>query len=72
MHHTIWYGVLVCMMFVKIRLAVCMLVGMVVLEKADSVSSVNCVQSACLWLVKVRRFCCSLYAMSYANCGDDG
>ena len=34
------------MMFVKILLAVCMLVGMVV--KADSVSSVNCVQSAFL------------------------
>ena len=29
----------------------------------DYVSSVNCVQSAFLWLVKV---------MSYVNCGDDG
>ena len=28
--------------------------------KADTVSFVNCVQSAFLWLVKVRRFCCSL------------
>ena len=32
------------MMFVKIMLAVCMLVGMVVWAKADPVSSVNCVQ----------------------------
>ena len=30
------------MVFVKIMLAVCMLVGMVVRAKADSVSSVNC------------------------------
>ena len=36
------------MMFVKIMLVVCMLVGMVVLAKADSVSSVNSVQSAFL------------------------
>ena len=36
------------MMFVKILLAVCMLVGVVVCAKADSVSSVNCVQSAFL------------------------
>ena len=35
-------------MFVKILLAVCMLVGMVVGAKAYSVSSVNCVQSAFL------------------------
>ena len=48
------------MMFVKMMLAVCMLVGMVVFAKADSVSSVNCIQSAFLWLVKVRQFCCSL------------
>ena len=34
------------MMFVKIMLAVCMLVGMVVGAKADSVTSVNGVQSA--------------------------
>ena len=34
--------------FVKILLAVCMLVGMVVCAKADSVSSVNRVQSAFL------------------------
>ena len=33
----------ISMMFVKILLAVCMLVGMVVRAKADSVSSVNCV-----------------------------
>ena len=33
------------MMFVQIMLAVCMLVGMVVGAKADSVSSVNCVKS---------------------------
>ena len=33
------------MMSVKILLAVCMLVAMVVCAKADSVSSVNCVQS---------------------------
>ena len=33
----------ISMMFVKIMLAVCILVGMVVLAKADSVSSVNCV-----------------------------
>ena len=38
----------ISMMFVKIRFAVCMLVGMVVRAKADSVSSVNCVQSAFL------------------------
>ena len=38
----------ISMMFVKILLAVCMLVGMVVLAKADSVSSANCVQSAFL------------------------
>ena len=38
----------ISMMFVKILLAVCMLVGMVVSAKADSVSSVNCIQSACL------------------------
>ena len=38
----------ISMMFVKIMLAVCMLVGMVVWAKADSVSSVNCVQSAFL------------------------
>ena len=36
------------MMFVKILLAVCMLVGKVVCTKTDSVSSVNCVQSAFL------------------------
>ena len=37
------------MMFEKIMLAVCILVGMVRgLTKADSVSSVNCVQSAFL------------------------
>ena len=34
----------ISMMFVKIMLAVCILVGMVVCAKADSVSSVNCVQ----------------------------
>ena len=38
----------ISMMFVKIMLAVCMLVGMVVWARADSVSSVNCVQSAFL------------------------
>ena len=38
----------ISMMFVKIMLEVCMLVGMVVCAKADSVSSVNCVQSAFL------------------------
>ena len=38
----------ISMMFVKILLAVCILVGMVVLAKADSVSSVNSVQSAFL------------------------
>ena len=38
----------ISMMFVKILLAVCMLVGMVVCAKVDSVSSVNCVQSAFL------------------------
>ena len=62
--HTIWSGKslqLLCilsfgmfclsaiiMMFVKIMLAVCMLVGMVVRAKVESVSSVNCVQSAFL------------------------
>ena len=35
----------ISMMFVNIMLAVCMLVGTVVGTKADSVSSVNCVQS---------------------------
>ena len=49
----------ISMMFVKILLTMCML-GMAVRAKADSVSSVNCVQSAFLKLVKVRRFCCSL------------
>ena len=38
----------ISMMFVKIMLAVCMLVGMVVRAKADSVSSVNRVKSAIL------------------------
>ena len=38
----------ISMMFVKIMLAVCMLVGMMLRAKADSVSSVNCVQSAFL------------------------
>ena len=38
----------ISMMIVKILLAVCILVGMVVRSKADSVSSVNCVQSAFL------------------------
>ena len=38
----------ISMMFVKIMLAVCILVGMVVLAKPDSVSSVNCIQSALL------------------------
>ena len=38
----------ISMMFVKIMLAVCMLVIMVVRAKVDSVSSVNCVQSAFL------------------------
>ena len=38
----------ISMIFGKILLAVCMLVGMVVRAKADSVSSVNCVQSAVL------------------------
>ena len=38
----------ISMMFVKILLTVCMLVGMVVRAKADSVSSLNCVQSAFL------------------------
>ena len=38
----------ISMMFVKIMLAVCMLVGMVVCAKAHSMSSVNCVLSAFL------------------------
>ena len=38
----------ISMMFVKILLAVCMLAGMLVRAKADSVSSVNGVQSAFL------------------------
>ena len=38
----------ISMMFVKILFAVCMLVVMEVCAKADSVSSVNCVQSAFL------------------------
>ena len=62
--YTIWWGKnlqLLCilpfgilclsairMMFVKIILAVCMLVGIVVSAKADSVSSENCVQSVFL------------------------
>ena len=48
------------MMFVKIILAVCMLVGSVVATKAGSVSSVNCVQSTFLWFVNVRLLCCSI------------
>ena len=43
-----WCLSAISMMFVKIMLTVCMLVGMVVRAKADSVSSVNCVQSAFL------------------------
>ena len=38
----------ISMMFVKILLAVGMLVGMAVRTKTDSVSSVNCVQSSFL------------------------
>ena len=38
----------ISIMFVKILLAVRILVGMVVWEKADSVSSVNCIQSTFL------------------------
>ena len=38
------YLSVISMMFVKIMLSVCMLVGMVVLAKADSVSFVNIVQ----------------------------
>ena len=38
----------ISMMFVKIMLAVCMLVSMVVCAKTYSMSSVNCVQSAFL------------------------
>ena len=38
----------ISIVFVKIMLAVCILVGMVVWAKAGSVSSVNCVQSAFL------------------------
>ena len=38
----------ISMMFVKIMLAVCILVGMMVWAIADSVSSVNCVQSVFL------------------------
>ena len=38
----------ISMILVKIMLAVCILVGMVVRAKADYVSSVNCVQSAFL------------------------
>ena len=47
------------MMFVKIML--------MVLAKADSISSVNCVQSAFLYLVKVRRFCCT-HVYSHVVC----
>ena len=59
-HLTLWYIVLVCHLDVNIILAVCMLVGIVVSAKVGSVSLVNCVQSAFLSLVKLRRFCCSL------------
>ena len=38
----------ISMMFVKIMLAVCILVGMVIRANADSVFSMNCVQSAFL------------------------
>ena len=38
----------ISMMFVKMMLTVCMFVGAVVWAKADSVSSVNCIQSAFL------------------------
>ena len=44
------------MMFLKIILAVCMLVCIVVLAKANPVSSVNCVQSEFLKFVNVCRF----------------
>ena len=46
----------ISMMFVKIRLGVCMLVGMVVRAKAVS-SQLSCI-------LKVRRFCCSLLSCS--------
>ena len=46
----------ISMVFVKIMLAVCMMV----VWRKQTVSSVNCVQSAFLYLVKVRRLCCSL------------
>ena len=42
------------MILVKILLAVCMSSGMVVCEKANSVSLMNCVQLAFLQLVNVR------------------
>ena len=49
MHLALWYVVSnISMMFVKIMLVVCMLVGMVVGAKADYVPSVSCVQSAFL------------------------
>ena len=50
--YVFYFGMLclsaISLMFVKIMLAVCILVGMVVRAYADSVSSVNCVQSAFL------------------------
>ena len=45
LHFGMLYLSVISMMFVKIMLALCMLVGMVVWANADSVSSVNCVQS---------------------------
>ena len=46
----------ISMIFVQIMLAVCMLVGTVVLAEAY----VNCVQSAFSYFLKVSRFWCSL------------
>ena len=61
MHLALWYVVLVCHQYVCKNY-----VGSVYVDryggltKVDSVSSVNCVQSAFLQLVKVRSFCCNL------------
>ena len=60
MHLSLWYVVLVCHQYDDCK----KYVGSVYIGgyggMSDYVSSVNCVQSAFLQLVNIRRFCCSL------------
>ena len=61
----------ISMMFVKMMLAVCILVGMVVLAKADSVFRELCPVSF-LVVGECPSFLLDSVVMSYLNCGDDG